>query len=88
NSGAVLDDPAPYRRLVGRLVYLCTTRPDITFTMNYLSKFVSCPIDFHMSAANRVVRYLKNAPGTGLFFFCHHFFQSVGFFRTTIGLVV
>ncbi|CAN1268353.1 Retrovirus-related Pol polyprotein from transposon TNT 1-94 [Linum perenne] len=67
-SGTVLSDPAVYRRLIGRLVYLCTTRPDIAFAVNYLSQFVSQPTDLHMQAASRIVRYIKNDPGKGLFF--------------------
>ncbi|CAN1776000.1 Retrovirus-related Pol polyprotein from transposon TNT 1-94 [Linum perenne] len=67
-SGALLADPTVYRRLIGRLVYLCTTRPDISFAVNYLSQFVSQPTDLHMQAALKVVRYIKNDPGKGLFF--------------------
>ncbi|CAN1342859.1 Retrovirus-related Pol polyprotein from transposon TNT 1-94 [Linum perenne] len=68
NSGTLLNDPAVYRRLIGRLVYLCTSRPDICFAVNYLSQFVSKPTDLHMQAANRVLRYIKADPGKGLFF--------------------
>ncbi|CAN1266026.1 Retrovirus-related Pol polyprotein from transposon TNT 1-94 [Linum perenne] len=68
SSGDPLIDPSPYRRLVGRLIYLCTTRPDIAFTVNYLSQFMSKPTDLHMKAALRVVRYIKTDPGFGLFF--------------------
>ncbi|CAN1766532.1 Retrovirus-related Pol polyprotein from transposon TNT 1-94 [Linum perenne] len=68
NDGIPLDDPSSYRRLIGRLIYLCTTRPDISFVVNYLSQFVSRPSDTHHKAALRVVRYLKTDPGYGLFF--------------------
>ncbi|CAN1263655.1 Retrovirus-related Pol polyprotein from transposon TNT 1-94 [Linum perenne] len=67
-SGVLLADPTVYRRLIGRLVYLCTTRPDISFAVNYLSQFVSQPTDLHMQAASKIVRYIKNDPGRGLFF--------------------
>ncbi|CAN1217084.1 Retrovirus-related Pol polyprotein from transposon TNT 1-94 [Linum perenne] len=79
SSGTLLPDPAPYRRLIGRLIYLCTTRPDIAFTVNYLSQFVSRPTDLHMAAAMRVIRYLKNAPATGLFFSASTEFKLQGF---------
>ena len=43
DAGEPLTDPTPYRRLIGRLVYLCITRPDITFAVNKLSQFLSKP---------------------------------------------
>ncbi|CAN1180854.1 Retrovirus-related Pol polyprotein from transposon RE1, partial [Linum perenne] len=68
-SGTPLADPSVYRRLIGRLVYLCATRLDISFTVNYLSQFVSQTTNLHMMDASKVVRYIKNDPGKGLLFF-------------------
>lgn len=61
-----LVDASRYRRLVGRLLYLTVTRPDITYAVNILRQFVSTPRQEHMDAAYRVLRYLKNAPGQGI----------------------
>lgn len=60
-------DSSSYRRLIGRLIYLTNTRPDITFSVNKLSQFVSAPTTIHQQAAFRILRYLKNAPGNGIF---------------------
>ncbi|RVW56241.1 Retrovirus-related Pol polyprotein from transposon RE1 [Vitis vinifera] len=64
----LLKDQGRYRRLVGRLIYLTVSRPDITYAVHVLSRFMHQPRKAHMEAAFRVVRYLKNAPGQGLFF--------------------
>ncbi|KAD0786919.1 hypothetical protein E3N88_43719 [Mikania micrantha] len=59
-------DAAQYRRLVGRLLYLQATRPDITYSVNVLSQFVADPREPHLEAAIRVVRYLKTTLGQGI----------------------
>jgi hypothetical protein len=67
-SGTLLQDPTSYRRLVGRLLYLTITRPDISFLVQVLSKFMDAPRQPHMHAAIQVLRYLKSAPAQGLFY--------------------
>ncbi|KAL6314545.1 hypothetical protein AAG906_026884 [Vitis piasezkii] len=59
----LLKDQGRYRRLVGRLIYLTVSRPDITYAVHVLSQFMHQPRKAHMEATFRVVRYLKNAPG-------------------------
>jgi len=66
--GTLLPNATSYRELVGRLLYLCITRPDITFAVHTLSQFLSAPTDIHMQAAHKVLRYLKGNPGQGLMY--------------------
>ncbi|XP_026383559.1 uncharacterized protein LOC113279061 [Papaver somniferum] len=66
-SGDLLPDPSVYRRLIGRLFYLQVTRPDITYSVNYLSQFMHQPRSSHLEVAHRVVRYLKGTVSHGIF---------------------
>lgn len=66
--GKLLPTPTQYRELIGRLLYLCITRPDITFAVHQLSQYLSAPTDVHYQAALKVLRYLKNNPGQGLMY--------------------
>lgn len=50
NVGEVLANPESYRSLVGRLLYLTLSRPDISFTIQQLSQFISIPRQPHMQA--------------------------------------
>lgn len=60
DQGEPLTDPASYRRLISRLLYLYITRPDIT----QLSQFMGCPTSSHQAAAICVLRYLKATPAS------------------------
>src|SRR3954468_13250019 len=59
SDGDPLSDPTRYRHLVGSLVYLAVTRPDISYSVQILSQFVSAPTTVHYSHLLRVLRYLR-----------------------------
>ncbi|XP_020258289.1 uncharacterized protein LOC109834669 [Asparagus officinalis] len=61
-------DRERYHRLVGRLIYLSHTRPDILFAVNVVSRYMHDPRKGHMDAVYQILRYLKGAPGKGLRF--------------------
>ncbi|KAG7594818.1 Reverse transcriptase RNA-dependent DNA polymerase [Arabidopsis thaliana x Arabidopsis arenosa] len=68
DMGTPLSNPTSYRELIGRLLYLTITRPDITFAVHQLSQFLSSPTDIHLQAAHKVLRYIKANPGQGLMY--------------------
>ncbi|XP_019066955.2 uncharacterized mitochondrial protein AtMg00810-like [Solanum lycopersicum] len=63
----LLKDPGVYRKLIGRLLYLTITRPYVAFSVQLLSQFMHSPKTSHMDASMRVVRYIKQSPGLGIF---------------------
>ena len=54
--------------MIGRLLYLTISRPNIFYTVHKLSQFVSDPCSRHMNAANILLRYLKDTAGQGVLF--------------------
>ncbi|KAJ4790588.1 Retroelement pol polyprotein-like [Rhynchospora pubera] len=62
-TGDEMKDPEKYRRLVGRLIYLTITRPELCYAVHTLAQFMHAPLQIHYAAAVRVVRYLKKNPG-------------------------
>jgi len=57
-----------YRRLIGKLLYLTNSRPNINYSVHLLSQFVQAPTTYHHQAAQHILRYIKADPGRGLFF--------------------
>nr|XP_016492187.1 PREDICTED: uncharacterized mitochondrial protein AtMg00810-like [Nicotiana tabacum] len=61
-----LGDITAYQKLIGKLLYLTITLPDISFAVQTLSQFMQSPKQSHMDAALRVVKFIKGAPGLGV----------------------
>ncbi|RVW93163.1 Protochlorophyllide reductase, chloroplastic [Vitis vinifera] len=64
----VSTDKGRYQRLVGKLMYLAHTRPDLAYALSVVSQYMHNPGEQHMNAVMRILRYLKNAPGKGILF--------------------
>ena len=67
-EGDLLADPNLYRKLVGSLVYLTITRPDISFVVQQVSQFLQTPRRLHLAAVCRIIRYVQGTSTHGLFF--------------------
>lgn len=59
-------DQGSYQKLIGKLLYITMTRPDISCCVQTLSQLLQAPKQSHMEAALRIVRYLKKQPGQGV----------------------
>ncbi|KAL0452932.1 UNVERIFIED_CONTAM: Retrovirus-related Pol polyprotein from transposon RE2 [Sesamum latifolium] len=71
DDGNYLKDKTKYRRLVGKLIYLTVTRPDISFAVGLVSQFMDKPRSVHWEATLRILKYIKASPGKGLLFKRH-----------------
>ncbi|PKI77175.1 hypothetical protein CRG98_002457 [Punica granatum] len=67
SSSDLLSDPRKYRRLIGRLIYLTITWPEISYSLHILAQFMQEPRQEHWDAAIGVLHYLKQSPGQGIF---------------------
>ena len=65
-NGVFYSHPEKYRKLVGRLLYLTITRPDITYAVHVLSQFVQQPRIEHWDGLVHVLKYVKGCPGQGI----------------------
>ncbi|RVW33700.1 O-fucosyltransferase 1 [Vitis vinifera] len=61
-------DRGRYQRLVGYLIYLSHTRPNIGFFVSVVSQFMNNPIQEHMEAVNIILKYLNMTRGKGLLY--------------------
>ena len=67
-GGKPLSNPSLYRRLVGSLVYLTVTCPDISYAVHQVSQYLSAPRSTHYAVVLRILRYLKGTLFHGLFY--------------------
>ncbi|XP_047966014.1 uncharacterized mitochondrial protein AtMg00810-like [Salvia hispanica] len=67
-EGAEPANQGKYQRLVGKLIYLSHTRPNIAYTVGIVSQFMHKPQKHHYEAALRIVKYLKGTVGHGIMF--------------------
>jgi hypothetical protein len=57
-SAAPRVDPTMYRSIVGSLRYLVNSRPDLAYSVGYVSRFMEAPTTEHLAAVKRVLRYV------------------------------
>ncbi|KAA0038939.1 putative mitochondrial protein [Cucumis melo var. makuwa] len=67
-DGVPLDDPTLYRQLVGSLIYLTVTRPNIAYVVHIVNQFMAAPRTIHFAVVLRILRYIRGTLGHGLQF--------------------
>ena len=61
-------DSILYKQIVGSLMYLTTTRPNIMYFVSLISRYMENPTEIHLLAAKRILRYLQGTRDSGLFY--------------------
>jgi len=68
DEGGKSVDQTLYRSMIGSLLYLTASRPDIMFSVCMCARFQANPKKSHISAVKRILRYLKHTPSIGLWY--------------------
>jgi hypothetical protein len=68
NEGGVKVNETYFKQIVGSLMYLTTTRPDIMFIVSLISRYMSKLTELHLQAAKRTLRYLKGTVSYGILY--------------------
>ena len=71
HDGESLSDATHCRQLVGSLIYLTVTRPDISYAVHVVSQFMAAPRSLHYTVVLRILQYLKGTIFDGLHFSSH-----------------
>jgi hypothetical protein len=79
DTSSELVDATLYRHIIGSLMYLTNTRPDICFVVNTLSQYLIEPRRVHLVVVKHVMRYLKGTLDYGLCYTGDHDFRLVGY---------
>ncbi|CAL2268742.1 unnamed protein product [Prunus armeniaca] len=79
NDGAPKFDASIYRTVVGSLIYLTNTRPDIVHVVSVVSRFMSDPSNHHFVAVKRILRYIQGTKGYGIRYTQEKKAQLVGY---------
>ncbi|XP_020225488.1 uncharacterized protein LOC109807382 [Cajanus cajan] len=72
-------DSTMYRGMVGSLLYLTASRPDIMFSVYVCARFQVRPKEVHLQAVKRILRYLKGTPNLGISFYRSQKFSLLGY---------
>ncbi|TYK03583.1 putative mitochondrial protein [Cucumis melo var. makuwa] len=68
NDGAEMADAQRFRSLVGGLIYLSHTRPNISYSIGVISRFMQCPSRDHFGAAKPIMRYIAGTIKYGIWY--------------------
>ncbi|GAA0141429.1 transmembrane signal receptor [Lithospermum erythrorhizon] len=68
DAEGILVDDTYYKQMVGSLMYLTATRPDLVFAVSLLSRYMARPTEMHLQIAKRILRYLRGTTELGIYY--------------------
>src|SRR3989337_1790022 len=72
-------DQKVYRSMIGSLLYLCASRPDIMLSVCMCARYQATPKECHLKVVKRIVRYLLHTPNFGIWYPKGSSFNLVGY---------
>ncbi|GJV87503.1 hypothetical protein Tco_1531441 [Tanacetum coccineum] len=79
-------DATYYRSLIGSLRYLLHTRPDLSYSVGLLSRFMQDPKDHHLKAIKQVIRYIKGTKEHGIIYKKEGGCKIIGYSDSSYGI--
>ncbi len=79
DEGDHVEDTTMYRRIVGSLIYMSITRPNLSYVIRVVSQFMQTPRKPHLDAVRRILRYIKHTLQCGIFYETKSQFQVHGY---------
>jgi hypothetical protein len=79
NKGGKSIDQKAYRSMIGSLLYLCASRPDIMLSVCMCARFQSDPKECHLVVIKRILRYLVSTPCFGFWYPKGSTFNLIGY---------
>jgi hypothetical protein len=68
NEDGKASDAKWYKQIVGSLMYMLATRPDLAYSVCLVARFMERPTKVHVAAVKRIMRYLKGSIGYGILY--------------------
>ena len=68
DAGCVLEDPTMYKKMVGSLIYITISRPDLSYAVGLVSQYMQVPRKPHLDCVRHILRYLRATVDYALFY--------------------
>ncbi len=68
DEGDLVEDTIMYKRIVGSLIYMTITRPDLNYAVGVVNQFMQTPRKPHLDAVRCILRYIKHTLQRGIFY--------------------
>jgi len=79
DEGNFVEDTTMYKRIVGSLIYMTITRPNLNYAVAMVSQFMQTPRKPHLDAVRRILRYIKHTLQCGIFYEAKSHLQVQGY---------